>query len=365
MEQALRESESRFRSLFDDSPISLWEEDFSAVKRRLDGLRADGVIDFNAYLRQYPEVVAECVALVQVLDVNKATLNLYGSVSKDDLVKNLATSLPKVGNEYFRDELVLIASGATHFEMEMIAQTQEGRVITVNLNWAVIPGYESDLSKTIVSMIDITERKLAEAELQHMKEGLLAANIELQTALARARQLAHTDALTGINNRRYLYELAEHEFETATRYQQPLSVLMFDVDDFKHINDTFGHAMGDQVLERVTQTVCAILRSADIFGRYGGDEFVILLPQTNAQEALLPAERIHASIAAMRIETDKGLLTVTISIGIAQTILDVSQFDTVEKLFLRADKALYAAKQAGRNCTLIYTGEMLTGGICP
>jgi signal transduction histidine kinase len=164
-EQALRESETRLRSLFDDSPISLWEEDFSAVKRRLDDLRAEGVVDFDVYLCQHPEVVSECIALVRVLDVNKATLTLFGATSKENMVKNLATSLPEAGNESFRTELVWIASGATHFEMEMIAQTVNGKMITVNLNWAVVHGYEDDLSKVIVSIENISERKRSEVEI--------------------------------------------------------------------------------------------------------------------------------------------------------------------------------------------------------
>ncbi|MCX6060381.1 MAG: GGDEF domain-containing protein, partial [Chloroflexi bacterium] len=123
------------------------------------------------------------------------------------------------------------------------------------------------------------------------------------------------------------------------------------------INDTYGHATGDEALKLTIQTVCTKLRSADQIGRYGGDEFVILLPQTSAQDALPLAERIHASIAVMRLDTDRGALTLTISIGIAQSIHDALQADTVEALLHRSDIALYAAKQAGKNCTRIY-GEL-------
>jgi diguanylate cyclase (GGDEF)-like protein len=173
----------------------------------------------------------------------------------------------------------------------------------------------------------------------------------------REQTLARTDPLTGINNRRFLFEIAEREFTVALRYRPPLSLLMFDIDHFKQINDTFGHAMGDQVLQQVTQAICAEIRSADLVGRYGGDEFVVLLPHTSAQDALPLAERIHASLAAIQIETDKGLLGVTVSLGIAQTIHKTSESDTVEALFLRADQVMYAAKQAGRNCTRIFESE--------
>jgi diguanylate cyclase (GGDEF)-like protein/PAS domain S-box-containing protein len=200
---------------------------------------------------------------------------------------------------------------------------------------------------------DITERKLAEVELQYMKESLKAANTELQTALTRQQQLAHIDALTGINNRRHLYELAEHEFEIAVRYQQPLSVIMFDIDHFKEVNDTFGHAAGDQILQQVVQVACRELRSADVIGRYGGEEFVIVLPMTNAQQAYPLAERIRLGVAAIRQPTEKGDAAVTLSIGIVE-IMHGAQPVSIEHMIHNSDKAMYAAKQAGRNRTEIW-----------
>ena len=192
---------------------------------------------------------------------------------------------------------------------------------------------------------DITERKQAEQALE-------TANRELQTALALQQQLAHTDALTGINNRRHLYELADHEFEIAARYLHPLSAIMFDIDHFKEINDTFGHAAGDQILQRVTQVACANLRSADVIGRYGGEEFVVILPMTNAKQAYPLAERIRTGVGAIRVPTEKGDAAVTLSIGIVEMI-HITKNGSAEELIRRADEAMYAAKQAGRNRTEI------------
>ncbi len=214
------------------------------------------------------------------------------------------------------------------------------------------------------SIRDVTERRNVESELRRSKETLDIAHHALERSFEREQQLARTDSLTGVHNRRFLFELAEREFNIAARYRPPFSMILFDVDYFKRINDTFGHAVGDQALKNIAQVVCAEIRSADMIGRYGGDEFVILLPGTSAQEALPLAERIHDSVAATRMDTDKGPLTVTISIGIAQTIHaaasipgNVPQPDTVENLFLRADQALYTAKQAGRNHTIIFTPQ--------
>ena len=196
--------------------------------------------------------------------------------------------------------------------------------------------------------IDISERKRAEQELA-------AANSELQTAFAREQQLARTDALTGVNNRRHLYELAEHEFDVAVRYGQPLSVIMFDIDHFKKVNDIFGHTVGDQILERVAQVASSELRSADVLGRYGGEEFIILLPMTNAQQAYSLAERIRVKAADMNMPTSKGEASVTLSIGVIE-IDRASHLESVEEVFRRADQAMYSAKQAGRNRTVISIG---------
>ena len=121
---------------------------------------------------------------------------------------------------------------------------------------------------------------------------------------------------------------------------------MFDVDDFKAINDSFGHANGDLALQKLTQAIRSQLRAVDVFGRYGGDEFIALLPRTTMEEARIVGERMRASVAAIHIEAGQGILSLTISLGIVQsTHLD----DSIEHLFLRADQALYAAKSAGRN----------------
>ena len=165
-ERLLKESEVRFHSLFDASPISLWEEDFSEVKHRLDALRSEGVIDFKEYLRLNPEFVKECASSVKITDINKAALKLYGADNKEELLKSLITIFPEEFIEFFRDELVLIASGVQTFEVENINQTLDGRQITVSLKWAIVPGYESDLSKIIVSLVDITENRRMEKEKQ-------------------------------------------------------------------------------------------------------------------------------------------------------------------------------------------------------
>jgi len=263
------------------------------------------------------------------------------------LGKNLTDVFPPEQANTFRDV------------MQKVLGTKQNSQIEYELNiagrtvWFQTTVSPLNADSTLWVAHDITSRKQAEEKLRRAKDELETVHRELQQSFAREQQMARTDELTDINNHHFLLQLADREFDVAMRYHLPLTMMFFDIDDFKQINDAFGHLMGDQALKKLIQIIRAEIRSADVIGRYGGDEFVILLPQTSAQEALPFAERIHASIAAMRLDTDKGALTLTISIGIAQMIHGASQIDTLENLLLRADQALYAAKQAGKNCTVI------------
>jgi diguanylate cyclase (GGDEF)-like protein len=153
-----------------------------------------------------------------------------------------------------------------------------------------------------------------------------------------------------------LFKCAEREFNVALRYQRPLSVIMFDIDHFKAVNDTFGHAVGDQILKQVADIASVELRNADVIGRYGGEEFVVVLPMTNVQQACLVAERIRVGVEALRVPTEKGDAKVTLSIGIVEMTGD-EQSDSIENLTRRADEAMYAAKQEGRNRIVTVTSE--------
>ena len=168
----------------------------------------------------------------------------------------------------------------------------------------------------------------------------------LGTALAEVQRLAITDSLTGLYTRRHFAARAENEFQRACRYRHPLSAIMVDIDHFKQVNDTSGHAVGDQVLQQVAGHCCQELRETDVVGRYGGDEIVILLPESDPVAAAQVAERLRQRIARQPMNTTTGPVAVTISLGIAA--LDDENL-TLDILLSRADQALYDAKQGGRN----------------
>ena len=165
-EEAVRESEGQYRSLFEDSPISLWVEDLSEVKRRLDQLKASGIEDIPAYLHEHPDFVIECANQVRILDVNSTSVKLYHARSKTELLGSLTKVLPAIPVEQFERELTLIASGQLNFELESVDDTLTGEKIHVSLRWTVAPGYEDTLARVIVSTIDVTERKRAEEQAQ-------------------------------------------------------------------------------------------------------------------------------------------------------------------------------------------------------
>jgi diguanylate cyclase (GGDEF)-like protein len=168
------------------------------------------------------------------------------------------------------------------------------------------------------------------------------------------RMLAMTDSLTHVLNRRAFMEQAAKHISGAQRQHQPLALLMIDIDHFKRINDEYGHPAGDTVLVRITELLSAQLRGQDVIGRYGGEEFCVLLPATNEAGALALAEKLRREVESMRIEIGKHTLSVTISLGVAavRNLVDEKRHCDLASMLQDADRALYLAKSKGRNRAL-------------
>ena len=162
-------------------------------------------------------------------------------------------------------------------------------------------------------------------------------------------QMAWTDSLTQINNRRFLMDALNRELSRARRHKRPLSVLMFDIDHFKQINDTYGHQAGDKVLMAISDTVSAILRREDIFGRYGGEEFIVVLPETTIEAAQAVAERIRQCVESMTVVHRGQTIVATVSVGYAAFDAESNPEISTEFLVDAADTRLYEAKNSGRN----------------
>lgn len=171
-------------------------------------------------------------------------------------------------------------------------------------------------------------------------------SFELNQAYARARELSRTDDLTGLANRRAFVELGTSALDQARRYDRALSLVMFDIDYFKKINDTHGHAAGDEVLRAVASAVKGTARAADTPGRWGGEEFALLLPETSGAAAAALAERLRRDVEALRVAHNGTALQCTCSFGVAERDQAVLNLDA---LLGAADAALYLAKAQGRN----------------
>lgn len=202
----------------------------------------------------------------------------------------------------------------------------------------------------------IAETAGFEAELAQAKATISSLKAQAKQLIRRAEaaeRLGQTDALTQLYNRGFGDIALSQAVSSAVRYDQPLSLIIFDIDYFKKINDRFGHSVGDKVLFAVAATIKNALRSADIPFRYGGEEFVVILPDTQISGAKIVAEKIRAAVEALKLDSKGEKITVTISGGIALLNKD----EVSENLINRADGALYGAKKNGRN--RIETAEQL------
>ncbi|MCU1230692.1 MAG: response regulator receiver modulated diguanylate cyclase [Acidobacteria bacterium] len=170
---------------------------------------------------------------------------------------------------------------------------------------------------------------------------------ELMETNRRLELLSITDGLTKLNNHRYFQDELLRAFEESSRYQRPLSLAMIDIDFFKKINDTHGHAIGDDVLKAVSNLFRESIRSTDLVARYGGEEFAVMMPETELDDAITFAEKIRALVAENAIDTQVGPVPATVSIGVAS--VPFTRVRGPKDLIVAADKALYRAKKAGRN----------------
>lgn len=210
-----------------------------------------------------------------------------------------------------KEELSLIVSG-----VERIYETS---LTPLRDNRQMVNGF-------LIQMRDVTDRKNSEKKLQ---------------------RLAITDPLTDVFNRRHFFSIGHRELDRSRRNRLPMSLILVDVDHFKEVNDSFGHLMGDFVLKSLVRLCLQNLRPYDLMARFGGEEFVILLPQTRKMEAERVAERLRAAIDAEKFVLGGGSTHVTISLGV--TSIEDHPYPTFDKLIDRADQALYMAKQQGRN----------------
>ena len=495
-------ADSRYRILFDHSPISIWEEDFSEVRAYLAGFKFKSSKDLINYFRANPEKINEALSLIRVIDVNQTSLKAWNHSSKDPLLGSLQVTYDADNTQSFINELNAIFEDIHFYQIDdQKVTTENGENRHLSLYWSVIPGHEKTWDQVLVSAIDITKQKNTEKELantqiilsnrvqelekrnqemrvlsdmltmlqfvadmdeaysvigQHLNQlfdlyhgelltldeikqellvryswgdtfrlrdafqlndcwalrtgkpffseenntplhchhiqpgissslfcvpvmidastmgcisiaslanharitednrrlilavadqiGLALTNIKLKQHL---REQAIHDGLTGLYNRLYLEETFERELYRLERNNQPLSVLMIDLDHLKGINDIYGHAAGDAALRELGKLIKKNIRASDMPCRYGGDEFILVMPETKLDTAVRRAERIADAFRHLSIPFGTQTLgDFSLSIGVASAPV---HGHTRQDLLDAADKALYDAKNSGRD----------------
>ena len=269
---ALKRAEKRFRNLFEYAPISLWEEDYSAIKREFDALRARGVTDLKSHLAADPEAVRRFMGMIRVLDVNRKTLSLFEAADKPSLLTNLDKIFRDEMGEHFKNELADMWDGKTYYEREGINYSLTGEPVNVHLHWTLMPGHEKAFDWVLVALQDVTARKKAEEYL---------------------RYLGTHDVMTGLYNRAFFEETMQ---SLESNRKDPVSFIILDLNSLKVTNDSLGHHAGDKLIRRTAEVLKASLEDGTIAARIGGDEFILIMPDADEQSAKEMIQRVESLV---------------------------------------------------------------------
>jgi len=275
----------------------------------------------------------------KIEDVSPACEEILG-YTKDELLQMRLSEVILHQEDSSRFQNAIIQKGVVR-NLESDLQRKDGKIINTLVSATPRLDEKGNIIGVQGSVRDITDRK--QAEVERMRA------LELE-------QIAITDALTKIYNRRFFHENAQKEISRAIRSDTPLSIILFDIDYFKNINDTYGHLVGDQVLINLSNLIQQNIRSIDLFARFGGEEFVILMPDTNSESARESAERLRRLVAEKPVATaENNEISLTISMGVACWNGDAP----LEYLTIihQADQALYQAKEAGRDCVICWENQ--------
>lgn len=317
-EEARRSEQKQRRyaeGIFEHSPVSLWVEDFSRVRALLEDVRERGIVDLRVFTDVHPEFVRQCMSEIRVIDVNRATLDLFRAPDRHTLLQRLPDIFRDEMEKHFREQLIELWNGNLFHHREVVNYALDGSERYVLLQFSVFPGYEEDWSLVQVALTDITARKKAEAYLEY---------------------LGKHDVLTKLHNRAfYMDELNRLERKSL----RPVSVIIIDLNGLKEANDQRGHDAGDSLLRRLGEVLNEAVTPPNCAARIGGDEFAILMPGGDGKEVVAMVENIQKILEINNQFYSNAPLSMAIGTAVSEP------GESMEAVVRRADLAMYADKQ--------------------
>ena len=357
LRKAFRRNESEFKNI----PVVVFTgNDSLEDRKRMYDL---GIVDYilktsdreqvksnlATFRREDPVAVKMGELSYAVLDDNKMDRKIIGRIFSIHRIENA---------DFYDSELALFESGKNYdvYIIDIVLKDISGDKVIMKLKEqvpesVVIAVSGIDNIKTVSRVLSIgaddyiTKPFNYDLFIARLKTNIRAFLLmqEIRRKKDQLERMAVTDSLTGLYNRRHIYDRLRQEGEKSERYSSRFSIIMFDIDFFKRINDSYGHQFGDVILKKVSDVIHLTVRNVDIAGRYGGEEFMVILPEVQLKGAVILAERIRERIG--NIVTDVPDLKVTVSGGVAEFI-----GGDIEELVKKADQLLYKAKESGRNC---------------
>lgn len=297
---------------------------------------------YNSIMSISPDAIAVMKRNGTIGMVSVSAKKIFGVENEDIIGKNVLDFISYEDRIRLAENIDRLSKGEILKTNEYQGLHKDGHTFSIEVNSEVLANYNNSEPRILSVIKDITDKKKAEVLIRKKEERYQMLVKELEDKNNILNNIATNDKLTGIKNRYYFDKKVVEEMNFAENHNMPISLLVFDLDKFKVINDTFGHDMGDKVLINIADRVQRLMRKNDTFVRWGGEEFIILMNNTTLDAAVVVAEKI-------RIEAENiyhvGVGTVTISLGVAERRKD----ERLDAWFKRADRALYKAKNSGRN----------------
>jgi len=308
-------SEQYAQGVFEQAPVSLWVEDFSAIRRLLDDVRAQGIVDFRTFTDVHPEFVTRCMTEIRVMDVNRYTLYMFHAPDKTSLLARLPEIFRDDMRPHFREQLFDLWEGRLFQQREVVNYALDDTPLHIHMQFSMLPGHEKHWDMVLLALTDITARKKAENYLEY---------------------LGTHDVLTRLKNRSfYVDEVKRLE----RKGPFPITVIAIDLNNLKDVNDTQGHTVGDALLRRTGEVLSKAVDKPEQAARIGGDEFILMLPGMDERNG----KTVLDSVGKL-IELNNQFYTgpaLSLSMGIATC----HKGQNLEDIVREADLSMYENKR--------------------